>query len=242
MSTALAIHGNNGGLMAQPAHGLALEGFEDLGQRDIILPRWSIVQPTSQREGADAHLGQFVRNIDGEFRPALDVVLLKVSPTRLLWSGDLVDRRPECVSRDGVTGSLYGACASCAFNAQVNPGLRTDPAAKHCNYGYTLVVIDDVTEGTMALLGAMGTSVRPIKVLTTQFVQRKRPAFSGVVRFETERITNEKGKFYVLKPSIVRWLDDAETERWRKIYQTLIRSVIRDLEPEPEEDSSEPVF
>src|SRR5579885_738271 len=103
-----------------------LEGLEDLGQRDFVLPRWSLIQPTSRKEGADEHVGQFLRNIDGEFRAELLTVILKVSPTRLLWSGDPTETQPECVSRDAVTGSVYGACARCQFNPSASPDLMRD--------------------------------------------------------------------------------------------------------------------
>lgn len=240
MNTQLTtINPSQSGPLAMPGH-FELEGFEDLGQGDIILPRWSIIQPTSKKPGADDHVGQFQRNIDGEFRPHLDVVLLKVSPTRLLWSGDTSDTRPECFSRDAVNGSAYGVCAQCQFNVQVNPALRDQSDAKICNFGYTLLTVDDVEAGTMALIGAMGTSVRPVKVLTTQFVQRKRPAFSAVVRLEVERVTNEKGKFYVLKPSIREWLDQERMAPWRELFLSLKGATIRDIdEDDAGEDGSE---
>ena len=230
MSKALTTTQGNGLAAYQPASGIGLEGFEDLGQGDLVLPRWSIIQPTSRREGVDGHVGEFVRNIDGEFRKQLKVVILKVSPTRILWSGDLTDRHPECVSRDGVTGSVYGACAQCQFNAQINPALRTDPAAKRCNYGFTLMLVDDLEAGTMALLGAMGTSVRPIKILTTQFVQRKRPAFSAIVTIGTEKATGDRGVYYVLKPTITTWLDEKQTAHWRELYHSLAGQVVHDYE------------
>lgn len=230
MSALVPTHGNGAMITAPPAGAFGLEGFEDLGQNDIILPRWSIVQPVSKREGADTHVGQWVRNIDGEFRPLLEVVLLKVSPNRILWSGDLADTQPECVSRDGVAGSAYGACASCSFNVQANPALREDPRAKRCNFGYAMVVCDDVEQGTMALVGAMGTSVRPLKTLTTQFIQRKRPAFGALVTLGTERTTNDKGVFYVIKPAITQWFTDQEAAYWRELYQSVAGQTVRDYD------------
>lgn len=221
---------------------LGVEGLEDLDQSDFILPRWSIVQPTSKREDADDHLGQFVRNIDGEFRPSIDAVLLKVNQSRILWSGDLNDKHPECVSRDGLTGSVYGACAKCQFNTLINPGLRTDSNAKRCNFGYTVILIDDLDAGSMALFGAMGTSVRPMKVLTTQIMQRRRPLFSWVVRFETEKITNDRGKFYVLKASLAKQLDDADTAIWRDLYHSLAGAAIRDYDEAQDGEEAPPPF
>lgn len=223
------INGGNQSLTTPGQPGFGIEGLEGLGQRDIILPRWSIVQPTSQREGAEQHPGEFFRNIDGEFRPSLSVVILQVTPSRLLWSGDRSDTRPECASRDGVTGSVYGPCNACDFNWLVNPALRDNPQAKACSAGYTLLLVDDVAEGTMALFGAMGTSVKPAKILVTQFVQRKRSPFSAVVEFSTELQKNERGKYYVLKPRIGRWLSPEEAaqyrERWLEVKGVVVRGI-----------------
>jgi hypothetical protein len=225
---------------------LGIEGFEDLGQSDIILPRWSIVQPTARMEGAKKHIGEFVRNLDGEFRDHLDAVLLKVSPNRILWGGEpgefRADRSPECTSRDGVVGSVYGACATCQFNASYNKDLWGDPRAKKCNFGYSVVLVDDVEQSSMALFGVMGTSVRPMKTLTTQFIQRKRSAFSALVRLETAEITNDRGSFYVLKPTIAAWFDDAETRVWRDLYQSVAGSLVRDYEDAGEGDAAEAPF
>jgi hypothetical protein len=228
-----------------------IEGLEALGQRDYILPRWSLVQPTSRRDGADEHVGQFVRNIDGEFRPYLDTVILRVSPTRILWSGDPSETQPECVSRDGITGSVYGACASCQFNPSANPALLQEIAAarregrlplhKVCNYGYTFVLVDDLESGSVALLGAMGTSVRPAKTLNTQFLMRRRPPYSAIVRWEAVRQTNERGKFYVLQPSIRQWLDSEATARWRELYQAIAAAAVTDV-PEDTDAEDEPLF
>lgn len=227
--------------------GLGLEGFEDLGQSDIILPRWSIVQPTARMEGAKKHMGEFARNIDGEFRDHLDVILLKVSPNRLLWEGEAgeafrADRRPECVSRDGVSGSTYGACALCQFNAQANPALFNIPNSKRCNFGYALVMVDDPEAGSMALFDAKGNNVRPLKTLTTQFVQRKRPAYSALVRLETTETTNERGSFFVLKPTVANWFDAATAEGWRELYQSVAGSVVREYEDATHADAGEAPF
>lgn len=220
-----------------PTNG-AVEGLEDLDSRDFILPRWSLIQPTSKKDGADEHVGQFMRNLDGAFREHLDVVILKVSPSRLLWTGDLADKRPECFSRDGKEGSIYGACGQCQFNPQVNRQLLDELKAgnttlKACGYGYTYVLVDDQETGSLALLGAMGTSVRPAKILNSQFQMEHRSPFSCVVRIASEKQTNDRGKFYVLKPSIIEKLDAERTAVWRARYQELAGRVVKDIDEEP---------
>jgi hypothetical protein len=197
-----------------------------------------LIQPTSRKVGTEGHAGGFIRNIDGEVRASLDIVILSVNPSRLLWSGDLNDKRPECFSRDAVAGSVYGACNACAFNPSVNSQLmaaiKGGSNPKSCSFGYTWLVIDDVEAATPALVGAMGTSVRPAKILVSQFVQRQRPPFTALVSLESERQTNDRGKFYVLKPTITRWFGDDEIAPWRALYQTLKGVTIRDIDEEEE--------
>lgn len=219
-----------------PATGYQIEGMEGLTQQDIVIPRWSLVQPTSKFDGAEGHEGEFRRNIDGAFAKALNVVILQISPTRLLWSGDLTDRGPECASRDAVHGSVYGLCSQCEFNPQVNPGLlrdRRDGApVKICGYGYTYLLVDDVEAGSMALFGVMGTGVRPAKTLHSQFVQKRRPPFSALVTLSTALEKNDKGKYYVFKAEVAGWLDEAATKHWREQYQTAGGQQYREFEDE----------
>ncbi len=207
-----------------------IEGLEGMGQRDVILPRWSVLQPTSKKEGT---AGFFYRNLDAVTQEGLDVVILKINPSRLLWSGELNEKVPECRSNDGVTGNTYGPCDQCQFNLWANPDLRRQldegKPVKVCNFGYNIVMAD-VADDSLALLGAMGTSVRPIKVLASQFVQKRRSPFSALVHIATELQKNEKGKFYVLAPKIVRWHDATETAKWRELYLGIKGQEIKEVE------------
>ncbi len=230
-----------GGALAAPLGHLDIEGMEGLTQSDIILPRWGIIQPTSQKEGADQHLGQFVRNIDGVFAPQLDVVILQIAPARLLWSGDLNDRKPECFSRDGQNGSRYGPCLNCEFNIQTNPSLQAarqqGSLLKICSFGYNYILVDDLAENSLALIGAMGTSVRPAKVLNTQFAMKHRPPFSAIVSFTTDRVVNDKGKFYVLKAAIKSWLSPEDTAKYRARYMEVKGATIREVDEDAVTDA-----
>lgn len=235
MNTVLATTEQAGALAAPTGYGI--EGMEGIGQADVVIPRYAIVQPTSRADGVEGHEGQFRRNTDGAFRAQLECVVLTISPTRLLWSGDQTERRPECVSRDALTGSVYGACNACDFNQQANPQIIADRRqgidVKACSYGYSYLLADDPENPeSMAFFGVMGTSVRPAKLLHSQFVQRRRPPFSAVVRFSTALEKNDKGKFYVLKAEVARWLDEAETAAWRESFQLTRGMVIREYEEE----------
>lgn len=221
--------------IVQPAEELDYAGFEGIGQSDFIIPRWTIVQPTSRYEGGDEHMGWYHRNIDGAFARTLDVVILKATPTRLLWSGDLSERMPECSSHDGKVGITYGACNQCQYNRQVNAELRQQLAdgmqVKACSFGYTFLVVDDLEEQSLAYVGAMGTSVRPARILMTQLYTRKKATFGAIITLATERMENQRGKFYVLKGTVKRWLDTPEIREWAEIAKAMSTTTIREYQP-----------
>lgn len=225
----------------EPTH-FTTEGWENLDQSDVILPRYSIIQPVSRKPEAGKHIGQFQRNIDGQFFSHLDVVILRVDHARIKWTDDLNAKRPDCFSRDGKTGSVYGACNACRFNVQVNLELAKKRAAGEtqaheiCNFGYTLLVSDAVGSGEHALLGAMGMSVRPVKVLFSQFIQKKAPPWGAHVRLETAETTNSKGRFYVLQPTVAEWFRADQVSQWKGIAADFQSLVLKDVD---EDDDGE---
>jgi hypothetical protein len=215
---------------------LTIEGMEGLTTRDVILPRWSIIQPTSRKEGAHEHVGQFHRNIDGEFRSSLEGVILLIQPSRIKWTDDISSGRPDCFSRDGITGSVYGTCATCQFNVMANAELLEAVKAGEtrqgdvCSYGYNFLLIDDVNEMTPAMLGAMGTSVRPAKLLASKFAAQRRMPCTAVVKFTSKREQNKKGNYFVLDPQIVRWMTKDEAEPWITSMRSYKGVTLRDVD------------
>lgn len=224
-----------------------LPGFEDLEQRDLVVPRWRLVQGSARDLELKKHAGSWVRNLDGEIRETLQVVILKVSPNRLLWSGDPSDTRPECMSRDCRVGTVYGACSSCDFNPDFNRVLidqmeearvkrKPDLRPKVCQRVYNLVVVD-TNDDSLALLGAHGTSMRPMKVLFSQFVNKKKPSYAAVAEFAAKGETNEFGSYYVVAPRILRWLSSEEMADYVERQQMLSSVNVVDVEVVAEEDA-----
>lgn len=227
-----------------------LPGFEDLEQRDLVVPRWRLIQGSARDLELKKHAGGWVRNLDSEIREQLDVVILKVSPNRLLWSGDSSDTRPECMSRDCRTGSVYGACGACQFNIDANPRLLEQMAEarekrkpelrpKVCQRVYNLVAVD-VDDDSMALIGAHGTSMKPMKVLFSQFVNKKKPSYAAVVRFAAKGETNDFGSYYVVAPQIVRWLSPEEIADYAERQAILSNVNVVEVEDVTEDDGAVP--
>lgn len=212
------------------------EGFEGLDQQDLILPRMTILQPTSKKDGKE---GEFHNNLTGECLPSLEAVILKVNRTRTLWSGDLGDTRPECQSYDGLVGRVYGPCEQCQFNPEVNAVLWEEKNLKRCNRGYLFLCLNPKDEA-MFLLSAMGTSVKPARILISQLVQKVRSAFGALVRFETSRVVDDKGKYYVLKPTVVKAYSQAEVVPYREMSRSLQAVAIHEVDEGAEAEEPSP--
>lgn len=237
-----------GGALATAQPHVAVEGMEELTQADLRLPRWSIAQANSGKDGATEHAGQFMNNISGEFRPYLDAVLLKVSPSRAMFNRGTGEKKPECFSRDGITGSKYGRCSECDFNARANPDLMAALKEareqgvqcqwKNCPAGYTYILIDDPDTMSMALFGTAGTANDAAMTLNTLIVQRRKPIFSWAVRFTTQKTTNKMGTFYMLKAQIVKELDSDRVQAMRELYRSIQGIVVKDVDEDGEPEAS----
>ena len=222
MSNEITVRPENS--IATPTTGYGIEGMEDMGQEDMILPRYSIVQPTSKGTG-DTEPGWFWNNLAKEAVNAVFAVILRVNHTRTLWSGDLADKTPECSSYDGITGRTYGTCAGCQFNAWGGKEV------KYCKQGY-MFLCTDPSSGEKFMIGAMGTSVRPAKLLISQFMNKRRSPFSAVIKFLTAKVEGDKGKYWVLNPSIYKWLEPHEVTGFRDEYVAMARVNIKEVEIE----------
>lgn len=204
--------------------GFQIEGMEGLDQHDVILPRYTIVQPTSQGKGDN--MGWLHNNLTNTPVKELQAVILKVSRTRTLWSGNMADKKPECSSYDGITGTVHGACASCDYAKW-----QEDREVKSCKAGYLYLCCDPNDGDSMFLFGAMGTSVKPAKVLNSLFVNKRRSPFSAVVTLATDKVEDpSKGKYFILKAQVARWLDEKQTSSYREMFQAMQGVTIHEVE------------
>jgi hypothetical protein len=204
--------------------GYGIEGMEGLGVEDMIVPRWDILQPTSRKDGTPGH---FSLNLSGETRETVDAVILKISKTRVLWSGNPQDRVPECSSTDGVTGRTHGECAGCNFSLFDPTGV-----AKVCKQGYTYLCCDPENPEMLFLISMYGSSVSSAKVLNSQFLQKRRSPYTAVVAFKTVVKVGDKGKYFVHEPRITRWLQPAEFAPYQDLSRMMAGVAIREVEPE----------
>ncbi len=236
MTTEQALTIHQSVTLAQPG-GFGVEGMEGLDQSDMIVPRYDIIQPTSRKEGSPGH---FYLNLTGETAESILAVILRISRTRVLWSGNPAEKAPECSSADGVVGRTYGACNSCEFNPFINAGLAAELRAgknlKACKLGYTYLCAKAGVPEELFLISMYGTSATPAKILNSQFLQKRRSPFMAEVMFKTKPEIGDKGKYFVHQPSIIRWLSPMEYNPYREMSRAMQSVAIREVEPtEPDE-------
>ena len=208
-----------------PTRHLAIEGMEDLTMaEDLILPRWRIVQYSSTIEGQP---GQFNSNLDEELRNKLDLIVLKIAPSRVQFDAD---RNLVCMSSNGRHSSRGQSCANCPAARWGEDG---EPPA--CSRGYTLVCLDP-QDDSLCLIGALRTSVPGMKRYNSLLVKKKKSPFTFLTRFTAADKVGPKGKYFVLDIELLGENDPDKVAEYRQMYQALANVSISEVE-EPSYDS-----
>ena len=218
------------------------DSWDDVDAGAFRVPRLSIVQPASRRDGAEDHAGQFFRNTDSSYHESLDVVILKQTPNNTLW-GAMDSKVPECVSTDGRTGSVYGACGSCQFNrfgsspasAELNRRLEKGENIKHCQTGGRNFVVVTRDDDEIALFGVHGKNIGPMHLLNTSIKGKGIPMYGAPVTLQTRMEKNAKGRFYVLTPTVGKKFTPEELAEWRPRFEALRGVTVTDVGPDPED-------
>lgn len=220
---------------------VGVEGFDDFDPRqDLKVPVLKIVQGTSRMEGANRHGGDFYNTISQGFTETLKVVPLTCKHARQLF-GDEGDK-PECRSDDCVTGTTYGRCLGCDFNADIHPELweKGNPT-KRCDKGYRMLLIQP-DEGSFVAFSAFKTNVNPIKVLNTLIatVGRKKTGiaalFTATFTFATELKEGDGKKWYQLLPKVDHWHSPEEIAEYRD-YAASMRGTSVEIVEDVETDA-----
>lgn len=197
-------------------------GLEDVGREDIVIPRLSIVQPTS-KVGTPGHFrdvvaGEDVKRLEG-------LVPLKWRKGRVFFEKP-EDKEPCCASDDRVRPAkriehpVRDVCAGCPASGWTEEnGKRKHPK---CQETYTLLC---VWRGSPYFLTFKSSAIGPVKRLLTQLsltaarLRKDAFAFRFDVGLEEQVFTVGKAfvpKFENLKPIA----DAAEVETYASIFDT----------------------
>ena len=217
-----------GTLVPVSRRNLTIEGLEDLTlEEDLILPRWRMVQYSSTIEGQP---GQFNSNLTGEIRNQLELVVLKVTPSRAYFDDD---RNLVCMSRSGHHSSSGESCYECEHALW---GENGEPPV--CSRGYTLICLDP-RDDTLCLVGALRTSVPSVKRYNSLLHHKKCSPFHFITRFTAEEERGPKGKYFVLDVELLGEHSPEAVEKYRQQYLSLASVRIQEYEEPPYEAGEE---
>jgi hypothetical protein len=164
-------------------HYSGVPGLEDLTmEEDLLLGRWRLVQYSSTIDGKP---GQWNNSLSEEIRNSLELVVLKISPSRAMFS---VERKLLCTSRNGIYSTSGRHCWGCKYAQWSAKG---DPPP--CSRGYTLICWDP-PEAKLCLIGALRTGVPPIKLYFSQLHDKQTPPFQFLTRFTAREEKGPKGE------------------------------------------------
>ncbi|MGH9369183.1 MAG: hypothetical protein ACRD3M_16095 [Thermoanaerobaculia bacterium] len=195
-------------------------GLEEIGREDIIIPRLTIVQPTSKV----GKPGTFHDVVSGEGFPRLDgVVPIKWRKGRVFFSKP-EDQEPTCASDDRVRPSaridapVKPECAGCPMSAWYTDeqGRRKHPK---CQETYTLMLAFNAAPYFLTLKSsAMRNVKRILTQLKLQAQRQRRDIFGFAFDIALDDVAFTIGKAFVPRFEKLRPVPDAEYASYASIF------------------------
>jgi hypothetical protein len=213
------------GSFADLASDTGTTGLEALDATDLKLPKYKIVQITSEEFTRDGIMpGKFYNVLTKEVKDSVNCILLALGKSRVMWPqpfnrGD----KPQCRSFDGAKkteGCGEGVCATCKFSQWPKDDAAAGDKKKDnkpaCTMGYLWLGVDD--QDSVFRIAAQGSSVKPTKEFLNTIApklirgSKKLGIFIFKIQLTTEKITDAKGTYYILKYNPVGIIDPADYE------------------------------
>jgi hypothetical protein len=191
-------------------------GMEALGPDDLIIPRLTLVQPTSQIDGVQA--GKFYMNLTGEEFDEVQAVFLKVTKGRIYFAEDGNERKALCGSSDRVKPSprfepsMATSCGECLYSVWKG---KEPPA---CNESYNLLGVIEET-GLPFWWSVKSTAIGPTKRFMSAIALRARMGknlFDAKITMKSQLVTLPGKKYHVPVYGLT-WLKDSSS--YRDLYK-----------------------
>lgn len=185
---------------------LGIPGLEAMDPGDLIVPRYSIVQPTSadkiEKGGRPGHL---MSNLSGDCMQKMSIIPLLITKGMVLFeenmagvackSNDAILPSPaiekpysEQCHRRGPRGGLQPVCNMAQWDGRQKPA---------CAMTFNMVALEADTESPF-FVSFKGSSIRPVKGLITSLAKRRTSPFNLCLTMTTERVKGDLGTYYVV--------------------------------------------
>lgn len=179
-------------------------GFEQVPPDDFSLPTLKLVQAQTKNEGAQAHLGEYIKTDTGDYLKDPNVLVVGIAKTRIMFpdkyaadnkalcrSDNGNEARPEYIGTrvNGVT--IEGFCQDCPFSQWPEDG-KTPPA---CSLADQWAVI--LPAGDPAILRLSGSSAKTSATLKNVMRANRFAGRATHVKLGSSFTRSDKGQFYV---------------------------------------------
>jgi len=187
-------------------------GYDGFTEDDLIIPRFSIVQKSSEAVDKGFTVGTFRSNISDESEEEMRC-------TAILYKKGMVHfvkpyqkgQKPDCRSNDAMTPSpqvekpynavchklvrrrLVAVCPEAAWTKDEKTGKSIPPA---CNICFNVVMRREDT-GSPFFMSFRSSGLRPIRAFISNLWSMRRDLFSASFKLATELVSNTHGTFYV---------------------------------------------
>lgn len=222
-------------------------GLEELDAGDLIIPRLTITQPTTPDISTDL-VGKFAVNLTGDFHDSLDLVLIKLGKSRILFPEKYKrDNDPLCRSHNFVTpaNDIPGAvpmAESCGLIpgdpkkhvcpyanwTQDDKGNQSAPRCQEC---WNMLVVD--LESYMPMWFSLkSTALKPLRKIVSAISiisqAKRQPMWAMKFSVALNKTANDSGTFYVPVFSSPTALSPEEVEAMTQIRAQLAGVEIKD--------------
>lgn len=208
--------------VAQPETEAPPRGLEEVDQSDMVIPRFGIVQPTSEHGKA----GMIRDQVSGEEHKALEgVVLLKVRKGRVYFADPEDGGELVCASDDRIYPAeridqpVSESCAGCPSSEwKDTSGRRTPP---DCGETYTFLLAHD---GMPYFMTYKSGAIKDVKKLLTQLSLKCRKEKLDVFGFQftigTAEVKFDVGKAFMPRFTLLKKVSKADYELYGALFDS----------------------
>lgn len=216
-------------------------GFEELDERDFLLPRLAVCQSMSPQRQRSHELyieglqeGDFFNTLTGtKIEPPLAVVPLYLSKSRIKFFPLDAGGGIDCSAPDGKTGGHYASsCEACKHSQWGGEDGRPS-----CMLFLNVPVLLWPSE-EIIVMSFKSASMKVGKRWASIMRQRGGPAWASRYELSTTAVKNSKGTFYVPTVRPVDYMPEAFINRTQQLFENLRRrNVVIHVEEAAEDDA-----
>jgi len=192
-----------------------IEGLEDFGPEELIIPRLKLVQPSS----ADGTPGTFRDNLSGAEYDSARIVPLAITKGRVMWVEG--EELPVCRSKDALVpdpmieepqndicarrsrGRLVDVCEQSKWEGGPPP----------CKLTYTLLGLNLDADESPFLITLSGTGIKPTRKLISTYSLKRVSLYAMSVVMSAAKARGAQGNYYVVSFADYQPLADGQQYR-----------------------------